>query len=363
MDRRTRIALLIAVLVASAGAVSAFAAEAGDRWRVTSSMTMGSMAMPAHTAEVCAARRPDAAPVKADSNCQVSDVQRVGNRQTLKMHCSGNPPVDSTMEIVYDRPDHYRGQMSMSAAQGPMVVTMEGEKLAGDCDPGAQQRQAQAAGTQMNAQNQQAMKAGCSDSASKLEYAAFLGPMAMCKDADSVKAYCEQMRTHEGFLKLATREQDDDPNLKNVPASLRASMVHPLTGSASLCAIELPPLRAQLCASAESKRQFAFLAGQCPVESRALAQRECSGRDQTTVTLGPYREFCGRYASEQARGATGATNAATTASSAHPPPGAKPASSDVPKQDDAASATDKAKDAATDALNKGTQMLKGLFSH
>jgi Protein of unknown function (DUF3617) len=363
MKRRipSPMALIAATAVATI-ALPSLGAESGDRWRVTSSMTMGSMTTPSRTSEICAPRRADAPPVKTENNCQVTDNKRVGNKQTTKLHCSGEHPSDATLEIVYDRADHYRGKMTVTSQKGQVVMNTEGEKLAGDCDPNIQTQQNLAMAEQLKSQGTANMQASCTQAASSLETSAFVGPLAQCKDPDAVRAYCEHMRTHDGFAKLASREQND-ANLKSLPAEMRESMGHPLAASAKMCSLDVSQLRTNLCASADGKSQAAFILDQCPAQAKAIAQRECSGREPSTVTLSPYSEFCSRYAAQTARANPSASTATGTAPNAPATPAQQGTAGNAPQQPGSTSAVDQAKNAASSAVDKGTNLLKGLFSH
>ena len=334
--------------------------ESGERWRVTSSLSMGSMVMPSQTAEVCTARRADAAPVKTESNCQITENKRVGNKQTMKMHCTGAHPADGTLEIVYDRSDHYHGQMLMTSQEGQMTMNMEGEKLAGTCDPNAKRQQAEAMAAQAKAQSVQNTKEACAASVKGLETSAFVGPIAACKDSESVRAYCEHARTVEGFSTLSSREQSDAA-VQNMPVEMRESMGHPLAASAKLCSFDVSQLRSKLCAGADGRSQAAFVVEQCPAQARTLAQRECSGREQSSISSSPYGEFCGRYAAQQAR--TNPTASATSTTAASTPAANQPGASNAPQAPSSTSPVDQAKNAASSAVSKGTGLLKGLFSH
>ncbi|HYA66213.1 MAG TPA: DUF3617 family protein [Burkholderiaceae bacterium] len=362
MKRRTQNLFLLASATALMSSLPSRADESGDRWRVTSSMSMGTMVMPSQTAEVCAARRPDAAPIKTDSNCQITENQHVGNKQTMKMHCGGAHPGDGTLEIVFDRPDHYHGQMVMTSQQGQMTMHMEGDKLAGQCDPTATKQQAQAMAAQARAQSVQNTKEACASSVKGLETSAFVGPLAACKDSESVRAYCEHVTTVEGFSTLSSREKSD-ATAPNMPAEMRDSMFHPLAASAKLCSFDVSQMRSKLCAGADGRSQAAFVVDQCPTQARALAQRECSGREQSTITLSPWGEFCGRYAAQQARTSPTATATSGQVTNSPAPAPAQQGASNTPQPPNNPSGVDQAKDAASSAINKGTSLIKGLFSH
>ncbi len=355
-------AAIVAAIAITIISLPSQGAESGDRWRVSSTVTMGSMTMPSQTSEICTARRADAAPVKTEGNCQVIDNKRVGNKQTIKMHCSGEHPADATLEITYDRADHYLGKTTMTSPQGQFVANTEGQKLAGDCDPNAQMQQNQAMAAQIQSQRTANTQAGCSKAASSLDTSAFVGPFAQCKDPDAVRAYCEHMQTQEGFETLASREKDDT-SLKSMPAEMRQSMGHPLAASAKMCSLDVSQLRTKLCASADGRSQAAFVLNQCPAQAKTIAQRECSGREQSTITLSPYGEFCARYAAQSTRTNPPAGTATVSAPNAPATPAQQGSASNAPAQPGGTSAVDQAKNAASSAVDKGTSLIKGLFGH
>jgi len=261
----------------------------------------GMPAMPTHVAEVCSARRGDAAPVPLhDGRCQVSDVQRTGDRQSMNLHCEGPRSFDGRLELVYDTPDHYQGQMPINPGQGgvrtrpgmgPVILRMEGQRI-GVCDPGS--------GTPDPGQSSGPSQPGphlttsCGQSAASLEYWAFLGAQPSCTDADSVHSFCSAIQDFDGFLRLGSHEADDEATLAALPAARRAAMMHPLTAAAGLCSFRIPEIRLRLCSGAEAAGQFAFLGSQCPDEARTLARRVCTAADSATAP-GPYREFCAGY--------------------------------------------------------------------
>jgi len=363
MKRRIRCSMaFVAAITVATIALPSVGAETGERWRVSSTMTMGSMTMPTQTAEICGARKGDTAPIKSEKNCEVTENKHVGNKQTIKMHCTGEHPADATVEITYDRTDHYLGKMTMVSQKGQVVMNMEGQKLAGTCDPDLQKQQNQAMAEQIRSQRAANMQSGCANAATSLETTAFVGPLAQCKDPDGVRAYCERMQTHDGFETLSSREKDD-ASLKSMPAEMRESTGHPLGASAKLCSVDVEKLRTKLCTSADGRTQATFLLNHCPAQTKTIAQRECSGREPSAITLSPYAELCSRYAAQQTRTNPSAGTASVGAPNAPATAGQQGSATNAPAPSSGTSTVDQAKNAASSAVNKGTDLIKGLFSH
>jgi hypothetical protein len=376
MTRTHRRAKLLAVAAGFAIAVPAHGADPVDRWRVSTRIDMSQMnlpsmpagvpampAMPTHVQEVCAARRNDAAPV-ADRNgqCKITNVQRVGNRQTMDMDC-GQKSFRGTFELVYDDADHYHGRMQVVADRadlkakglsGSMYLDMQGERI-GRCDGGSDD-------SQQKRVQQDLQEPSCSQRAAAFEYASFLGAQPRCTDSGSVQSFCNAVKDFDGFLGLGSHENDDELSLKDVAPALRAAMVHPLTAASRLCSFEIPPLRVKLCQGAEGARKFAFLLGQCPAQSDSLAQRVCGTMDGTLANS-PYGDFCPKYAALQAQWKADASQANAAGRAAQADAQAK-AAAEQPKAAGQEPATiDKASQAAGNALDKGKDVLKSLFGN
>jgi hypothetical protein len=116
--------------------VDAAAPVAGEKWRMTSSSSMG---MPGQSMEMCLPKRASAnqaPPPPQQKSCTVSNVQHSGSKQTMHMRCDTNGQVmEGDMEQESLGPDHYRTTMHMNmAAMGKVDMVSEYQKLDGVCD-------------------------------------------------------------------------------------------------------------------------------------------------------------------------------------------------------------------------------------
>ena len=68
-----------------------------------------------------------------DETCVNSDMQRVGNKMTWTMQCSGDEPMTGTGEITFESEDSYTGTISATAEDMTMTIKLSGTK-AGTCD-------------------------------------------------------------------------------------------------------------------------------------------------------------------------------------------------------------------------------------
>ncbi|MFO1466546.1 MAG: DUF3617 family protein [Steroidobacteraceae bacterium] len=136
----TRLSILLVVPALSATLCQAVADEAtakkGDLWQTSSQMSMDAMpmAVPAQTMQVCAAKNGTEPPAAHSSqhNCKNSDYQRVGNKVTWAVQCTG-PDMTGTGEIVYDTPSSYSGALHFKSADGNVTIKLTGKKI-GECD-------------------------------------------------------------------------------------------------------------------------------------------------------------------------------------------------------------------------------------
>lgn len=288
-------ALLACLLVAALEAAAADA-PAGEHWRITTSMEMMGMKMPGRTSEIC--KEADAPPVAPDKNCQMTESTRSGNTIHFRMHCTGEnaAEVDGTSTLL--GPDHSRTVMHMKMAQGEMTMNSEGQKL-GPCTGSESNLVAkkevakvQAMGAKMQAEAQQALAKSCADAARSAD-----SPYLMtqtCKDPETVKTYCASFQTYGPFRKQA--EEEARMARAGVAAAKGAeAQMQPLSTSAQLCGVDARQLRTRLCSTAEAQGQFGFIASQCPVLAKVIAQRECAGRSYTAVAA-RYRDICASLA-------------------------------------------------------------------
>jgi hypothetical protein len=122
-------ALLLA-LAAAQSVASDPAAEEGDRWEVTSRMSMEGlpMQMPAQTQRVCA-KRNEAPTENPDPNCTTTDVARTGNRVSWRVECTGENPMSGRAEILFQSADAYTGTIRFDSAQGAMRLELSGKRI------------------------------------------------------------------------------------------------------------------------------------------------------------------------------------------------------------------------------------------
>jgi hypothetical protein len=107
----------------------------GVLWESTSQMVMEGMpmTMPARTVKICAAREWNRPPPGGDPSCVYSNYQRVGNKATWTMQCSGEMPMQGTGEITFDGSDSYSGAITATAQGMKMTINLSGRKV-GTCD-------------------------------------------------------------------------------------------------------------------------------------------------------------------------------------------------------------------------------------
>jgi len=114
------------------------AKETGDRWEVTSKMSMEGLPMelPAQTQKVCAAKEWKAPPAAMDERqkCQSSDFKSAGSKVTWKVRCAGPPEMTGDGEITRNGADAYTGQIRFTSEDGTMTMKLNGRRV-GACDP------------------------------------------------------------------------------------------------------------------------------------------------------------------------------------------------------------------------------------
>lgn len=264
----------------------------GEKWKVTTSMQMSGMSMPAQTMEICKPTDADAVPVKTDDNCQIYDVKRSGNTQSFKMRCTGEEPAEGSAEFTYLGSDRYQGKMLVNTSGQTMTMAYEGQKLGGACDAGALKRETErmiAQSERQQAEYDRMQAESCRKLAADASAPSMMG--TQCKDPEDIKTFCSVVRTHDRFEGFAEAEQSAGPNA-NFPGA------RPLTEAATLCGFAIEGERARLCESAEVNGKFDFIASQCPVQAQALARVHCAGRSYTSIA-DRYRGLCAAIAHAQ----------------------------------------------------------------
>jgi hypothetical protein len=119
-----------------AGIVSVHAADAtvpGDRWEITSQMSMEGMpmAMPPNKVKVCSPKQWTEPPGGADQRmkCTNSDFKIDGPKVTWTSTCAGPPAMTGTGEITREGYDAWSGTIKYTSSQGGMTLTISGRKL------------------------------------------------------------------------------------------------------------------------------------------------------------------------------------------------------------------------------------------
>ncbi|MEJ0005189.1 MAG: DUF3617 family protein [Steroidobacteraceae bacterium] len=144
-------------LLAMIGAHMAAQADdkaAGETWKSTVSMEMPGMTMPSRTLEVCvppgkvqeALSKPQG-PGMGD-NCTMQDAKHDGNKFSAKLICTGQRPVEATIETIVEG-DHAKTTMVMAMSGQQITMKTESQKVGTPCTP------KDAAGRQNKARSQE----------------------------------------------------------------------------------------------------------------------------------------------------------------------------------------------------------------
>jgi hypothetical protein len=292
-------AALLGLLLSSPAA----AAEKGAWWEMTSEMEMVGMpfAMPPTTMKLCLPesewnRPPEG---KQDPNCQMKDLKRSGNTMKWRMVCTGKEPMEGEGEMTRTG-DSLSGLTRITSARGNMNMKLRGKKSGGPCDAEEQRRKMEEKVEGYKAQAKEAEEKGnaaqakqCEDAIRDMSVAAVAGSYTVCKDPAKKAEFCARARTEEGFAALMRSAEPEKSSRGMVPGPKAA---------AKACDLDLEEVKQGLCAraaKAERPEQLGFLSAQCPAEAKALAKRECAGRDYTRMQGSRYRDFCGRVAGSQ----------------------------------------------------------------
>jgi Protein of unknown function (DUF3617) len=345
------LAACLASLIGTAGA-----AGNDELWEVSTQMNMAGLpaGMGARTSQVCTEKGdPKKAMTQGNDKCKVTDLKQTGNSVHMAMSCpEGDMVVDTTYNAARTE---YKGTMKMTSKQGDMTMNMQGRKI-GTCDAtaaraqqNAQVEKYKAQGAAVTASIQQENErqvAQCKQAADNMQIQG-LGMYARCDEAGgyceqmakspqmagqakacmaSAQDYCRKYQTRDGFLK-ASRDADQ---------------------AAKLCKVSNAQLKTAFCAQAQKAEDLPFLANQCPVEAKPLAQAHCTGYGYTAAgmsftakggTKDKWASFCQQYLSHATLDPAPASSAPSSSSSI---------------------AKDPAK-AAGEAVNQGINKLKGLF--
>lgn len=107
----------------------------GILWNMTSQMVMEGMPFspPPTKLKLCTPRVWTRPPPGGDQSCVNSNFQRVGNKVTWTMQCSGDMPMTGSGEITFEGTDSYTGAITATAEGMTVTINLSGTK-AGTCD-------------------------------------------------------------------------------------------------------------------------------------------------------------------------------------------------------------------------------------
>lgn len=297
------------------------AEEPGDLWQVTINMTMAGaegMTLPPRTIQVCTSHtwsKPPVGESQGKQDCTTTDFSTSGATSKWKVVCAGPPPMSGEGTVTRKGADAYSGTTTMHSPDGTMTMNYDGKRI-GDCDAAETKRQRAAVQAQASAMQQQAadaQKQACESSVEAMSLMILTMPETPCTDPVYRTRLCARFETREGYEEVAGRA--DTPG-----ASGMAEI-------SKYCGKDPATVLASLCTEAAKSESLDFLGKHCPAEAQVIAQRECAGRDYTTLSGSKYYDFCRTYGEQSAAAAK-------------------------PKDKKAESKKDKAKKA-----------LKGLFGH
>jgi hypothetical protein len=325
----------------------------GEKWKVTNTMQMAGMSMPAQSSEICKQPGQDSEPpIRTDDSCQIYDMKRSGNVQSFKMRCTGENAAEGSAQLTYISPDHYKGKMEITTGGESMVMNYEGQKV-GQCDGSEANFMAKKIQADMERQQklaEQQMIQRCHQMAAEANDPFFL---VQCKDPADKRTYCDTVRKPEHFRRLAQEER----RRARIRTALSAND-QPLTESARVCGFSLEQERDTLCKVAEQKNDLDFIATECPTLAAGLAAQQCAGRRYTAIAA-KYRGFCSEYASNQDQERRQQRGATLSAGGDNTAPDQPQDQQQNPTQDQPQNAVEKTKG----LFNKGKKALGGLFSN
>lgn len=314
-------------------ATTVFAQGTDELWEMTVKMDMAGMSMPAHTSKVCRPKG-DRDPTKLaekdkESDCRATDVKNAGNRTTWKIVCTKPEPMTGTGDVTATG-DKIDGTIKMAGKidgeDMAMTQVMSGRKV-GSCTYEEPAKQVQ----RMQAQSQAMIDKQCDIQIAELNPASVFGGHGLTEDM----LYCKHRKAD--FCANATKvtqQMKDEASFEAGNEKYRA-----WREGLQACGKDPAAVSGPVCKTAVGKKNYRFVADNCPAEGKALAQKHCAGMDYTAIMGSEYREVCQKYASELGKSNVGKKEAA--------PKEAAPAA--APKSD---------KDKAVDAVKDGADKLK-----
>ena len=109
------LAMLGIGVLATHGSVAHAAAPEGYKWKVTTSMQMGSMRMPGQTTTICRTGEESPA-IASKEGCETKDFQRSGKTETFRVVCTGEHAMEGTVKLMAAVPPTGKGDGSNVAS-------------------------------------------------------------------------------------------------------------------------------------------------------------------------------------------------------------------------------------------------------
>lgn len=317
-------------------ATAALAQGPDELWEVTSRTEMAGMSMPASTTKVCKPKgdRDPSRMAEKDKNsdCRMTDVKQSGNRSTWKVVCTKPEPMTGTGDFTYSG-DKYDGTMKMSGKMEGESFTMtqhiSGKKV-GSCTYEEPSKQVE----RVQAQSQAMIDKECDNHIAELNPGSIFGGQGVPEEA----LICKHRK--KDFCAATTRvtqQMKDEAGFEQASNKYRH-----WRDAATACNIDPNAVSAPACKSAVGKKNYRFVADNCPVEGKALAQKHCAGMDYTAIMGSEYRDVCQKYAAELGKSQVGEGKSESKAEAAP----------EQPKSD---------KNKTLDAVKEGGNKLKKLL--
>jgi hypothetical protein len=283
---------LVALAASAVCAAGTALAATGDMWEVTSQMTMEGMppgmGMPAQTRRVCSAKEWTKPPVSQDDrSCETTDFKSSPTKSSWKMKCEG---MTGEGEINRTSPDAYTGWIKMTASEGMMTLNLTGKKV-GECDAVEAKKEREATVARVQAQVAAGEKLAadtkhqtCMAPAESLNLKMFNYQTIACTEPSYKVAFCDKLRTYEGFKLVCERVRSDPEN--------------GLAPVARFCSADPTAMKKVACPQALKNEDLDVLGQCCPVQAQAIAAEHCAGRAYTSMMGDKYQGFCATFAKD-----------------------------------------------------------------
>ena len=318
---------------------STLQAATGEWWEVTSKMEMEGMpfAMPAQTSKVCMPKGGESDPRNTqgkDSDCKMTDVKHSGDTVKFKGTCVNQGETMNMVGETSHSGNSFKSNVKMSGKSHgealDMAMTSSGKRIGGACDT-------EEIGKKAKAQVDIGMAAACDTSMYTVvswinSSVLFLGNKPSCPGKKEM--LCKVVRNDAPKDLQAFEYLKQQKRTKDTPSVVEA------------CNLNMDSMTKQLCKAKARSGPLHFLEANCPAEAKVyrelLRKREdCEGRG---FTSGAKMKKCmgGEMIEDQAV------------------ENAKPAKSGKTNAD-AEPGSSQSGDTSSEAVQKGTKALKGLF--